>query len=67
MSFIFWNRQPCQMNNIPKHTRNPFKAIQTYYNNPHREEITTFRNTSQHIQTLTPDENLQGNMNFCKF
>lgn len=55
------------MNNTPEHPRNLFKAIQTYYTNLHREEITTFRNARQHIHTSTPNENLQENMNFSNF
>lgn len=54
------------MNNISRHPRNLFKAVQAY-NNPHRGENITFRNTRQHMETLTPDENLYGNMIFCKF
>lgn len=50
------------MNNISRHPRNLFKAIQAYIN-PHRRENITFRNT----RTLAPDENLYGNMIFCKF
>lgn len=54
------------MNNIPKHLRNPFKAIQTSIIIPTEKKL-LLEETQPSTHRVTTDENLQGNMNFMTF